>query len=351
MSAPPATDRIEVIAPNLKRRLSGVTTTVVRLIPLQARRIGIVTTGPGLPPELPHLPLWRCFTLPRRHWRIWHARRNTEMALGLILHRLFRRRLKLLFTSAAQRHHKPFTKWLIRQMDRVVATSPQAASYLEGPATVVMHGVDCTVFRPAEDRRALRRALHLPEEACLIGCFGRIRAQKGVDLMVDAALALLPSRPDVQMVLTGRVTDDQKGFFAEQQARLAAAGLQERVHFPGELGWEDVVRHYQALDLFCAPARWEGFGLTPLEAMASGIPVVATRVGAFEALIRDGEVGSLVPPGDAAALTEAIRGWIDNRAKLAAAGPKARAHVETNHRIEGEAERLVAIYCEMLDER
>lgn len=348
MSQTPPIDRIEVIAPNLKRRLSGVTTTVVRLVPLQARGIGIATTGPGLPPDLPHLPLLRCLVLPRRRWRVWHARRNTEMALGLILRHVFRRRLRLLFTSAAQRNHKPFTKWLIRRMDRVIATSPQAASYLDVPATVIMHGVDCTAFRPTDDKDALRRALGLPIDARLVGCFGRIRAQKGVDLMVDAALALMPSRPDLHMVFTGRVTDDQKEFLAGQQVRLAAAGLLDRVRFLGELGWDDVARHYQALDLFCAPARWEGFGLTPLEAMASGVPVVATRVGAFEALIRDGVTGSLVPPGDAAALAEAIRGWIDDRPRLAAAGPVARAHVEANHRIEGEADRIVAIYREML---
>lgn len=348
MSQTPPIDRIEVIAPNLKRRLSGVTTTVVRLVPLQARRIGIVTTGPGLPPDLPHLPLGRCLVLPRRRWRVWHARRNTEMVLGLILRHVFRRRLRLLFTSAAQRNHKPFTKWLIRRMDRVIATSPQAASYLDVPATVIMHGVDCTAFRPTDNRDALRRALGLPIDACLIGCFGRIRAQKGVDLMIDAALALMPSRPDLHMVFTGRVTDDQKEFLAGQQVRLAAAGLLDRVRFLGELGWDDVARHYQALDLFCAPARWEGFGLTPLEAMASGVPVVATRVGAFEALIREGVTGSLVSPGDAAALTEAIRAWIDDRPRLAQAGPAARAHVETNHRIEGEADRIVAIYREML---
>ncbi|WP_284163790.1 glycosyltransferase family 4 protein [Frigidibacter sp. SD6-1] len=347
MQSPPLRD-IAVIAPNLKRRLSGVTTTVVRLLPLQAGMIGIVATGPGLPAQLPHLALWRCFLVPRDRWRVWHARRNTEMALGLILRHLFRRKLKLLFTSAAQRHHKGFTKWLIRRMDRVVATSPQAASYLEVPATVVMHGVDCGVFEPAADKRALRRELGLPENACLIGCFGRIRAQKGVDLMVDAALALLPERPDVQMIFTGRVTDDQKGFFEEQRARLTAAGIADRVHFLGEIDWDAVAKHYRTLDLFCAPARWEGFGLTPLEAMASGVPVVASRVGAFEALIRPGETGTLVPPGDAAALTEAIRDCIDDRVRLAAAGPVARAHVEANHRIESEAERLVAIYREML---
>ena len=98
-------DEIEVIAPNLKKRLSGVTTTVVRLVPLQAKSIGIVTTGPGLPSDLPHVALARTFVLPRNRWRVWHARRNTEMALGLLLRHLFRRRLRLLFTSAAQRHH------------------------------------------------------------------------------------------------------------------------------------------------------------------------------------------------------------------------------------------------------
>ena len=58
-------DQIEVVAPNLKRRLSGVTATVVRLIPVQARMIGIVTTGPGLPEDLPHITLPRAATLPR----------------------------------------------------------------------------------------------------------------------------------------------------------------------------------------------------------------------------------------------------------------------------------------------
>ena len=101
----PEPKQIEVVAPNLKRRLSGVTATVVRLIPVQARMIGIVATGPGLPPDLPHIPLVRAATLPRDRWRVWHARRNTEMALGLILRHILRRRYRLLFTSAAQRRH------------------------------------------------------------------------------------------------------------------------------------------------------------------------------------------------------------------------------------------------------
>ncbi|MEQ5794349.1 glycosyltransferase family 4 protein [Paracoccus sp. NFXS7] len=337
-----------IVAPNLKRRLSGVTATVVRLIPVQARMIDIRATGPGLPADVPHIPLVRAATLPRDRWRVWHARRNTEMALGLILRRLLRRRYRLLFTSAAQRRHTGFTRWLIRQQDALIATSPQAASYLERPATVILHGVDTDVFHPAPDRAALRARLGLDPDAVLIGCFGRIRAQKGVDLLVQAGLELLPSRPRVQIIFTGRITPDNRAFADDLQARIKAAGLDGRIRFLGELPWDQVIAHYQALDLFAAPARWEGFGLTPLEAAACAVPTVAARVGAYEALIRDGQTGSLVPKDDAPALTAALARWLDDDAGRAAAGQAARAHVTANHAIEGEARAIVDIYRSLL---
>ncbi|WP_373945726.1 glycosyltransferase family 4 protein [Paracoccus marcusii] len=337
-----------IVAPNLKRRLSGVTATVVRLIPVQARMIDIRATGPGLPADVPHIPLMRAATLPRDRWRVWHARRNTEMALGLILRRLLRRRYRLLFTSAAQRRHTGFTRWLIRQQDALIATSPQAASYLERPATVILHGVDTDVFHPAPDRAALRARLGLDPDAVLIGCFGRIRAQKGVDLLVQAGLDLLPSRPRAQIVFTGRITPDNRAFADDLQARIKAAGLDGRIRFLGELPWDQVIAHYQALDLFAAPARWEGFGLTPLEAAACAVPTVAARVGAYEALIRDGQTGSLVPKDDAPALTAALARWLDDDAGRAAAGQAARAHVSANHAIEGEARAIVDVYRSLL---
>ncbi|QXI62468.1 GDP-mannose-dependent alpha-(1-6)-phosphatidylinositol monomannoside mannosyltransferase [Paracoccus marcusii] len=337
-----------IVAPNLKRRLSGVTATVVRLIPVQARMIDIRATGPGLPADVPHIPLMRAATLPRDRWRVWHARRNTEMALGLILRRLLRRRYRLLFTSAAQRRHTGFTRWLIRQQDALIATSPQAASYLERPATVILHGVDTDVFHPAPDRAALRARLGLDPDAVLIGCFGRIRAQKGVDLLVQAGLELLPSRPRVQIIFTGRITPDNRAFADDLQARIKAAGLDSRIRFLGELPWDQVIAHYQTLDLFAAPARWEGFGLTPLEAAACAVPTVAARVGAYEALIRDGQTGSLVPKDDAPALTAALARWLDDDAGRAAAGQAARAHVTANHAIEGEARAIVDVYRSLL---
>ena len=128
---------VDVVAPNLKRRLSGVTATVVRLVPVQARSMGIAVAGPGLPDELPRLSWAQVACLPRDRPRVWHARRNTEMLLGLLLRHLLRRRLSLLFTSAAQRRHSRYTRALIARMDAVVATSRQASSYLDRPATVI----------------------------------------------------------------------------------------------------------------------------------------------------------------------------------------------------------------------
>ena len=340
-------DNIEVIAPNLKKRLSGVTSTILRLVPIQAKSIGIVTTGPGLPADIPHLPLRKVMRLPKDRTRVWHARRNTEMVMGLFLRDILRLRLRLLFTSAAQRDHTGFTKSLIARMDRLVATTRKAASYLEHDATVVMHGVDTELFFPAEDKLALRRELDLPDGQ-LIGCFGRIRDQKGTDVFVDALLKFLPENPDANAIILGRVLPQEQSYLDAMTAKIIEAGLQDRIHFKGELPWEDVLRHYRALDLYVAPQRWEGFGLTPLEAMASGVPVIATPVGAFDEIIVEGGTGTIVPIGDVDRLASEIAIWLGDSEKLEKAAQDSRAHVLENFPIAKEAETLVGIYREML---
>ena len=337
---------VEVIAPNLKRRLSGVTATIVRLVPLQAREIGIVATGPGLPPTIPHLPLWRAATLPNDRWRVWHARRNTEMLLGLALRHILRRKLRLLFTSASQRRHSGYTRWLIRRMDMVVATSQRTAAYLERPAQVVLHGIDAATFSPPRDRRALRQRLGLPPDAILVGCYGRIREQKGTGAFVEALSRLLPERPDVFGIVMGRATSEHAAFIAALRKTSARTG--GRILFPPEVTVDRIPDWYRALDLYVAPQLWEGFGLTPLEAMACGVPVIATRVGAFEELVVDGTTGALVPPGDAAALAAAMAPLLDDPAKRQSMGAAARAHVEARHRIEAEAAALVTLYRRLL---
>lgn len=340
-------DTPRVIAPNLKRRLSGVTATVVRLLPVQAQMIAIRATGPGLPPDIPHIPLWKAATLPRDTWRIWHARRNTEMLLGLFLTRILRRKYRLLFTSASQRKHSAYTKWLIDRMDRLVATSTKGAAYLDRPATVIHHGIDIKGFAPPADRPALRKRLDLPADGTLIGCYGRIREQKGTGDFVQAMLILLSSRPDARALIMGRATEKHQGYLTGLKQQVQKAGLAERILFRPEVPVDRIADWYGALDLYVAPQRWEGFGLTPLEAMACGVPVVATRVGAFEELITP-ETGKLVDPQDQAAMQAAIAAFLDHPDMMAEAGSAARNHAVRNHGIEAEARALVEIYREML---
>lgn len=340
-------DRIEVIAPNLKRRLSGVTATIARLVPLQARTIGIVATGPGLPADIPHIPLRRVAMLDRGP-RVWHARRNTEMLLGLAFRHLMRKRWKLVFTSASQRRHSRYTRWLIRRMDAVIATSVKTARYLERPATVIRHGIDTKTFRPAPNRAAVRKRLSLPEEGALIGCFGRIRAQKGTDLFVDAMIAALPDLPGTSALVMGRTTGPHEGFLNGLRERVAAANLADRILFRPEVPVTDIAEWYQALDLFIAPQRWEGFGLTPLEAMACGVPVIAADVGAFAELLAPGVTGTITPPGNAAALARATRDILNDPARRDLWAAAARTHVLARFRIEDEAAAINTVYRGLL---
>ena len=344
--------RLEVVAPNFKRRLSGVTSTLERVLPYQAREVGIAAFGPGLAKHVPRIGLgmFRHFwgRPARRPCRIWHARRNVEMLGGVVLRDVLRMRLALVFTSASQRRHTRWSRFLIARMDAVISTSGKTAAYLKRPSTVIHHGIDMGSFAPAPDKAAARRAVGLPDNLNMIGCFGRIRAQKGTDVFVDALIRLLPDHPGWGGVVLGRATGAHTAFFAEQRAKVEKAGLADRILFPGEVATSDIARWYRALDLYVAPQRWEGFGVTPLEAMACAVPVVATRVGAFEELVVEGRTGAIIPPGDVDAMAEAVSAFVQkDDATRAAMAEASRRHVVDNHSIETEARRINAVYDEV----
>lgn len=342
---------ILVVAPNFKKRLSGVTSTVVQLVPKQ-REMGvkIASLAPdGLPDQVVCVrfrDLWRLWIKPEAgNCRVWHARRNTEMLPGIILRDVLRMKIKLLFTSDAQRDHRCFTKWLISRMDAVIAGSAQAASYLKVPSTLVMHGINTGQFMPPLDKAEAKRAIGFDPETRLVGCFGRIRSQKGTDRFVRAMIKLLPSHPQWKAVITGRVTIDNKEFAEAMQADINAAGLADRILFKGEV--EDVTPWYQALDLFAAPQRWEGFGLTPLEAMACSVPVAATSVGAFKELVVEGKTG-LVSDNSDAGFEAAIGTLMADDVVREAMARQCRAHVLGGFMLEREASQINAVYDRLL---
>lgn len=341
---------IDVFAPNFKKRLSGVTATVVRLVPLQARDIAIAAVAPALPGHVPQVRMRDLVTMSRAGpsgARVWHARRNSEMLAGIALKRLLGKRLKLLFTSASQRRHTRYSKWLIDQMDHVISTSQKTAAYLTRPSSVILHGIDTDSFCPPDDRAALKARMGLPAGP-LIGCFGRIRAQKGTGDFIDAMIAALPDFPDATAIVMGRATEKHQAYERSLRERVLAAGLEDRILFKPEVPVHQIADWYRVLDLFVAPQRWEGFGLTPLEAMACGVPVIATRVGAFEELIVDGRTGTLIAPEDVAAMVAVTRDYLENPAERMFQGEAARAHVAAHFDITREAAAITAIYRQLM---
>ena len=163
-------------------------------------------------------------------------------------------------------------------MDAVIATSARSGSYLDVPHDVVMHGIDLDLFHPPRGGEDDFASSGLPGRFA-VGCFGRIRHQKGTDLFVDSMIELLPQFPDWTAVVAGRITVENRGFAQALKDRIDKAGLSDRIVFLGEV--PDVKLWFRRLSLYVAPSRNEGFGLTPLEAMASRTPVVASDAGAY----------------------------------------------------------------------
>src|SRR4051812_49397566 len=283
------------------------------------------------------LKLWR-----RRTPLIWHARRNDEMIFGVLLKALGWP-LKLVFTSAAQRHHSRLTRWLIRRMDAIIATSDISASYLKREATVIPHGVDTDRYAPPANRAVAFAEAGLPGRYA-IGCFGRVRAQKGTDVFVAAMCRLLPRYPDFSAVIVGAITADQTAFANHLKTRIEAAGLSSRIVMTGELPVDDLPRWYRRLTIYAFTSRKEGFGLTLLEAMSVGAALVASRAGAAELVVEDGVSGVLTPPGDVDALAAALEPLLRDPASAVAMGERARKRVIAEFSLDAEANRIAAVY-------
>jgi mannosyltransferase len=343
---------LEVIIPNLHWRYSGVTATNRMIAPRLAQLLPTAWIGRDAPDgvrRMSFLDLMRLRASPGTRPRVWHARRNNEMIVGLLL-RALGWSLTLIFTSAAQRHHTWISRWLMGRMDGVIATSDAAASYLKVPAQVIHHGIDTDLYRPPADRRSLFADCGLPGKYG-IGCFGRVREQKGTDIFVDAMCRLLPQYPDFTAVIIGAVTPDQKSFLSALRARVDAAGLNDRIRFFGELPIADVPRWYQRVTIYAFTSRTEGFGLTLLEAMASGNALVAARAGAAEQVVVEGRTGVLIPPGDVDALCAAMEGFMRDPAQAEAMGRRARDRAVDDLGVDSEARAIAAFYEKVWTER
>ena len=197
------------------------------------------------------------------------------------------------------------------------------------PVEVVHPGIDLDRF----DRERLpsppdaRARLGLPAEGPLVGIVARLQRWKGVHVLVEALPRALQSHPDLHCAVVGGAHDLEPGYATFLKRTVDELGLTERVTLAGRQ--PDVAPWLQAMDVVVNASAEEPFGLTIVEAMALGKPVVVTAAGGPPEIVHDSVDGLLVPPGDTEALADAITrllGDPDLAARLGAAGRRRAGH-------------------------
>lgn len=336
----------ELVLSDLHHRVSGVSASVRAMLPAMSRRYRLVFVSGNPDPAVKNLGLLQVFRLLRqpvrsRPFRIWHVRRNNEMLWGLIARDVLRCPLRLVFTSAAIRRHSWYPRQLIRRMDAVIATSTQAARHVPKVKAIVPHGVDLDRFG---DDSGIDGPLTKTKGQLCVGIAGRVRPEKGTDLFVAALVRVLPRYPNVKAAVIGKTTPKYRRFADDLKRQLRGAGVLDRVQFIDEIDHRQMPDVYRQLDVVCCPARYEGFGLVPLEAMVSGTAVIASRTGAYEDIVENDETGCLIDIGatdQLVAAMERILGDESLRVRMQRGG---RQRVESRFSLEREVDGVSSVY-------
>ncbi|MEN8772121.1 MAG: glycosyltransferase family 4 protein [Akkermansiaceae bacterium] len=338
----------QLILGNSNKRFSGVTSTMLQTLPEVQKLMPLTVMGSHhLPTDTPTIR-FRDLVSQKDKIRVFHARRNDEMIQALAARRLGAK-IKIIFTSTAQRHHTRFTRWLMSRMDGIITTCSAANSYLETPADVVIpHGIDLERYLPPADKKEAWKALGFSGEFG-IGIFGRVRPSKGIDVLVDSAIPVLKKNPKPTIIIVGETTPKFRDYQRHLQSKIDHAGLTKRIIFHGKQPGDALPSLFQGMSIVAALSRNEGFGLTIPEAMASGCAVLASHAGAWQDIIIEGCHGFTVPTEDLRATQSALEKLLDSDLTgMAIAG---RKHVEDGYTIQREANSLVDFYRSILGKK
>lgn len=205
---------------------------------------------------------------------------------------------------------------------------------------VVHNGIETERFRSdhSESRRLIAELFGIPLESRVIVTVSVLRPGKGIEILLDAAGRVLASAPDAWLLVLG-----DGPMAGEWQARGAAVPGGERIRWGGFR--RDVHRILPGCDLLVHPTLADAFPTVLLEAMAAGLPVVASRIGGVPEIVVEGTTGRLVPPGDANALAEAIGSMLENDGERAAMGRAASSVAEHQFSTRAWMGRLSSVYA------
>ncbi len=209
---------------------------------------------------------------------------------------------------------------------------------------MVPPAVEAAVFAGARDDAFLARFGLDGRQHQIVLFVGRVSRAKGIDLLIAAARTVMRAAPEARFLIVGPDWGDR----AEFERAVAAAGLRGMFVFTGALSTADLRRAYRSADLMAFPSRYEAFGIVMIEAMAAGLPVVATNASAIPCVVDHGATGLLFAPEDAGELAGHLVTLLRDPALRAQMGRTAVQHVAAEYSPAQQIHRLEAIYQSLI---
>jgi D-inositol-3-phosphate glycosyltransferase len=243
---------------------------------------------------------------------------------------------------------------IVREADRIVAECPQdfedlLNEYQADPEKLVIIpcGFNQKEFYPA-DKNIAKRCLNLDEKDILILQLGRMVPRKGIDNVIRALPLINTPGKKVKLMIVGGESGEPNDELHRLQALVSGLSLEEQVIFAGRKDRTELRCFYVAADVFITTPWYEPFGITPLEAMACGTPVIGANVGGIKHTVVDGKTGFLVPPKHPGVLADRISLLVNNQRLLDNMGKQALEHVHQHFTWEKVADKMLNLYQDLI---
>lgn len=189
------------------------------------------------------------------------------------------------------------------------------------------------------DQVAFKKSLGLDGQRLIVGAVGRLREEKGQDVLIQAMAIVIQSIPEVCLLLVGDGPDREK-----LQKLSYDLGLVNHIYWAGQIDPEAVIPYYAIMNVVVVPSRFEGFGLTAAEAMAAGLPVLASNVDGLCEVVKHEETGYLVPPENSELLADRIIDLLADPDKAVDMGQAGRVRAEHYFSMAQFSEAILAVY-------
>jgi phosphatidylinositol alpha-mannosyltransferase len=247
-------------------------------------------------------------------------------------------------SNAMYEYMRPLLQRVFNRLDGRIFVSEVVRDYITryfpGDATIIPNGIDCERFDSSDIEPIQQFCDGRPN----ILFVGRMEKRKGFRYLIRAFPYIKKAVPDARLIVVGAFSDAEKAPFL----RYARTHRLRAVHFVGYVAPEELPRYYRTANLFCAPSTGnESFGIILLEAMAAGLPIVATDIAGYRQVVENGRDGILVPPTDEYALARAATSLLKDPGRCAEMGRSARIKA-AQYDWSIIAQRVLAYYDELI---